>query len=103
VLDDGDWWDLGTREQYLAVHRHFAESGRTGAGLCRIHPTASIAPSAKISAATAIGANAIIGENASLVDCIVWENSEIAPGAQLKNCIVTASRQVEGTHADVDL
>ena len=106
VIDEGCWWDLGTREQYLAVHRHFAECEKTGgadyAGLDRIHPTAKIASSAKISAATAIGARAVIGENVSLKNCILWENSEIAPGAELENCIVTAGRRVEGAHADSD-
>jgi len=106
VLDEGHWWDLGTRKQYLAVHRHFAEcSGNNAAdltGFIPIHPTARISPSAKISDATAIGENAIIGENVSLKNCVIWENAEIAPGARLENCIVTAGKRVEGEHADQD-
>src|ERR1700677_351660 len=26
VLDEGHWWDLGTREQYLAVHRYLKDT-----------------------------------------------------------------------------
>ena len=107
VIDEGHWRDLGTREQYLAVHRLFPEHGPTGdevggAGLCRIHPSARIAPSAKISPTTAVGAHAVVGENAALDGCILWHNSEITPGTQLKNCIVTAGRRVKGSHADLD-
>ena len=79
VIDDGHWWDLGTREQYLGVHRAIAESG--SADVDWIAPDACISPSAKIEGATAIGANARIGEGARLRDCIVWENAEVAPGA----------------------
>jgi mannose-1-phosphate guanylyltransferase len=97
VLDEGAWWDLGTREQYLAVHRalHTPQSAW-------IHPTAGIAPTAQIQGATAIGAGVVVGENAELRDCIVWENAEIAAGSSLRNCIVTSGQRVEGTHADAD-
>ena len=100
VIDEGRWWDLGTREQYLAAHQQLAES--TDNRLCMIHPSSRIASSAKISPATAVGAGAIIGADVTLDDCIIWENAEIAPGAELKNCIVTAGRKVEGRHSDAD-
>ena len=97
VIDEGRWWDLGTREQYLAVHRavHTPQSAW-------IHESARIAPTARIQGATAIGAGASVGGNAELHDCIVWENAEIAAGSSLRNCIVTAGQRVEGTHADTD-
>jgi NDP-sugar pyrophosphorylase family protein len=111
VLDEGDWWDLGTREQYLAVHRHIFDFGFRISDFGKtlecaspnwIHATASIAPTARILGATAIGAGAVVGENAELRDCIVWENAQIAAGSSLRNCIVTAGQRVEGTHADAD-
>jgi NDP-sugar pyrophosphorylase family protein len=103
VLDEGDWWDLGTREQYLAVHRHLKNIPHSAFRIPHwIHPTASIAPTALIQGATAIGAGAVVGENAELRDCIVWKNAQIAAGSSLRNCIVTAGQRVEGTHADAD-
>lgn len=103
VLDEGDWWDLGTREQYLAVHRHLKNIPNSEFRIPNwIHSSARIAPTAQISDATAIGENAVIGENAYLSDCILWENVEIAAGSSLRNCIVTAGRRVEGTHANSD-
>ena len=100
VIDDGQWWDLGTREQYLAVHRSITDCGLRIADW--IHPSAQISPTAKIEGATAIGANARIGDGAQLRDCIVWENAEVAPGAVLERCIVTDGARAEGTPRDHD-
>lgn len=105
VIDEGHWWDLGTREEYLAAHRQITQREFiTGEGtrLQRIHPSASIDPTARISERTAVGANSVIGGNASITDCILWENAHIAPGSILKNCIITAGSRVDGTHADED-
>ena len=124
VIDDGHWWDLGTREQYLDVHR-FLKTGKripdTGkeeelsanaenlsgirypvSGLSWIHPTAQVSPRAKIEGATVIGPGAKVGDGAVLTDCIVWENAEIGFGSCLENCIVTAGQRVQGAHRDTD-
>ena len=100
VIDDGHWWDLGTREQYLAVHRWMADSQSPIAEW--IAASAHISPDAKIEGATAIGANARIGAGARLRDCLIWENAEVAPGAVLDRCIVTDGARAEGTHRDRD-
>ncbi len=42
VIDDGNWWDLGTREQYLAVHKHLASDENWIAETAQIDPTAKI-------------------------------------------------------------
>ncbi len=125
VIDDGHWWDLGTREQYLDVHR-FLKTGKVEAsrlaplfsirnpqsairnsssplsGLSWIHPTAQVSPRAKITGATAIGPRAKVGDGAALSDCIVWEDAEIGFGSCLENCIVTAGQRVQGAHRDTD-
>ncbi len=97
VIDDGNWWDLGTREQYLAVHAHL------DAGKSWIAETAQIDPSAQITGSTAIGSGTKIGAHASLQNCIVWEGAEIAPGSLLNDCIVTAGSRVSGIHSHADL
>lgn len=106
VIDDGHWWDLGTREQYLAVHREFAThppSTRNHQLSAWIHPTAQIAPSAHLSGAVAVGEGAVIGEHASLHDCVVWERARIAGGSLLNDCIVTEDAEVNGLHSHADL
>ncbi len=88
VIDDGEWWDLGTPEQYLAVHRALRKSEVGNRNSEWITPSANIAPDAQISGATAIGERARIREGARLHDCVVWEDVEVAPGAKLEGCIV---------------
>ncbi len=100
VIDHGRWWDLGSREQYLAVHQTLAqEKTRPGEW---IHPTAQVAADAQMIGATAVAAGARIGAGAVLRDCIVWENAEVAPGADLTRCIVTRAARAEGTRTDFD-
>ncbi|MES2569365.1 MAG: sugar phosphate nucleotidyltransferase [Verrucomicrobiota bacterium] len=98
VIDQGQWWDLGTREQYLAVHNHLANGS-----LDWIDPSARIASSAQVTGASAIGAGVTIGANASLHDCIVWEGARIAEGSLLNQCVITADAEVHGIHSHADL
>lgn len=98
VVDGGDWWDLGTREQVLAVH------GALAAGEAPwIADLAVVDPSARLLGATAVGAGAVVGAGALLEDTVVWAGARIEPGAVLRRCIVTAEALVSGTHTDADL
>lgn len=99
VIDDGQWWDLGTREQYLAVHAALAARG----GAPWVHSSAQVAASARILEASAIGAGARIGAGAEVRDSIIWPGAEIADGSFLNQCIVTAASPVSGTHSAADL
>jgi NDP-sugar pyrophosphorylase family protein len=99
VIDEGRWWDLGNRENYLAVHRELAATQSAP----WIHPTAQIAPSAAIRGATAIGPGVRVGEHASLHDCLVWDGAEIASGSLLNHCIITDDQRVEGIHSHADI
>jgi NDP-sugar pyrophosphorylase family protein len=106
VIDDGHWRDLGTREQYLAVHRDFAAQQPPTIDRqlsAWIHPAAQIAPSAHLTGAVAVGAGAVIGEHASLHDCVIWERAKIAAGSLLNDCIVTEAAEVSGLHSHADL
>jgi NDP-sugar pyrophosphorylase family protein len=98
-LDGGDWWDLGTREQYLAVHQTLREADPQA---CWIDPSAQIDPTARLTGATYVGPGAQIGAHAQLHDCILWEGTHIAPESELNRCIVTASQSVSGRHQDAD-
>ncbi len=98
VIDSGDWWDLGTREQILAVHQ-----ARVAEGAPWISPSAFIDSSASILGATAIGNRASIGADAVLEDCVIWEGAVVAAGSKLRRCILTANARVEGVHVDADL
>ncbi len=98
VIDDGHWWDLGSREHYLGVHRDLAHDRPAP----WIDPSAEVAADAQILGATAIGAGARIGAGAILRDSLVWDGAAVAPGAHLARCIVTTGAQAGGARTDAD-
>jgi NDP-sugar pyrophosphorylase family protein len=99
VIDEGCWWDLGNRENYLDVHASLA----TGKSAPWIHPTAQVAPSAVVRGATAIGAGVRIGPDARISDSLIWDGAEIASSTVLDRCIVTDGQRVEGSHSHADI
>ncbi len=96
VIDEGDWFDLGSREQYLEVHRHLG-------GGPWIDPCTQIAPDARITGASAIGAGAKIGAGALIHDSLVWAGGSVAAHARLDRCIVAGGRVAAGSLCDVDV
>jgi len=99
VIDEGDWRDLGTREQYLDVHRALRAADPLA---CWVHPTAQVDPTARLTGATFVDAGAKIGAHAHLHDCILWEGTVIAKQSTLTRCIVTENQTACGCHTDVD-
>lgn len=100
VIDEGEWWDLGTREQLLALHAHLRLAHPAASWVA---PDARIAPNALLSGATTIGAGASIGSGARLHDTLVWNGAVIEAGAELSGCIVTGQERISGRHSAVDL
>ncbi len=96
VIDEGQWWDLGTRDQIIAAHRHHQ------AGTPRIDPTARVEPGARITGACAIGPHCVVEKGAQLHDTILWSGVTIKAGSQLTRCIVTDHQTVDGNHIDRD-
>jgi len=113
LIDEGDWRDLGTRGEYLRVHRDLRAQQPPGIMFPRygapdpgwrdwIDPTAMIAPDAHVLGASVVGAGARVGAGASIEETILWPGAEIASGATLKNCIVRTARIASGEVADQD-
>ena len=111
--DEGDWYDLGTRGEYLRVHRDLHAQHPPGTVFPRygapdpgwrdwIDPTAVIAPDARMLGASVVGAGARVGAGAVIEDTILWPGAEIASGAVLKNCIVRTAQTADGQAADRD-
>lgn len=99
VVDEGDWWDLGTREQYLEVHRVLREANPSANW---IDPTARIGDGVRITGATVVGPGAEIGDGAELHDSVLWDGTRIAKESALNRCIVTDGQRVAGSHLDAD-
>lgn len=108
VLDEGQWWDLGSRQAYLEAHQAMIELGSSfpsfgaAAPLKAIATTAQIAATAVLCGLNVIGADAIVSPGAVLENCILWPGAAIAPGAHLKNCIVRSGITAEGVHTGRD-
>lgn len=77
VLDEGRWWDLGTREEYLAA-------------CAALGQPQWVAPTARI------------GPGAVLHDSLVWEKATVHPGTHLTRCVVTDGAEASGEHQDTD-
>lgn len=107
IVDEGLWFDLGTRESYLEVHRILKPGGRVLSYLGKdwpvpVHASAHVSASARLEGACAIGAGALVGEEAFLKDCVLWENSIVAPGSRLERCVVRDGRTAGGIISDTD-
>lgn len=96
VIDDGEWYDLGTRDQYLAVHESLG-------GGPWIHPTATIARDAKITGASAIGAHACVGAGARIDNSLIWDRAIVEAGAELSRCIVATGQHAAGRLENLDI
>lgn len=111
IADDGHWWDLGNREQYLAVHRELAAgTPLLASGISPlthpapwIAPGAEVAPDAVITGASAIGETARVASGARLHDTIIWPGAEVASDSELTACVVTEGARVSGRHLQADL
>ncbi|MFL6569770.1 MAG: sugar phosphate nucleotidyltransferase [Chthoniobacterales bacterium] len=109
IIDEGHWWDVGTREAYLQLHRDLPELGfpryriRDRRWCATVHPTARIGAGVELRGASVVGAGAHVGEGAILEDTIVWPRAQIASRSWLRNCIVRANRTAEGTLSDIDI
>jgi NDP-sugar pyrophosphorylase family protein len=105
VLDEGSWWDLGTREKYLEVHEALATADFFGDGRewrTPIAPTARVATNAQLAGFLSMGPNAEVERGSELTDCILWEGARVLAGSKLTRCVVTAARTAAGEHTGVD-
>ena len=109
VIDEGEWWDLGTRDAYLDAHLAIAGSSFPGyldgpaASPERAAEGADIAKDAEIDKASHVGHGARIGAGAKLVNSVVWPGAEVAGGAELRRCVVLGGHSTSGHHEGADL
>jgi NDP-sugar pyrophosphorylase family protein len=105
VLNEGRWFNLGSRAEYLTVHGTICEGWRPPYVSApewpqRVAPDATIDPAAEVRGCSVIGAGCHVGPGAVIDDSILWPGARIASHAQLKNCIVRTRRRAEGALSD---
>ncbi len=109
VIDDGEWWDVGTRAAYMQLHRDLPAMAFPAYNLgdrswcAAVHPTAKIGVGAELRGCSVVGAGAEIGAGTILEDTIVWPRAQISSRSELRNCIVRAGQKAEGILRDTDL
>jgi NDP-sugar pyrophosphorylase family protein len=99
VIDSGEWWDIGSRERYLAIHRQLAPGQLAPVPPAPwIDPSATIAPDARLLGATAVGPRTSIGRGAVVENSVVWCDVAIHSDARIENCVVLSGAEVSGEH-----
>lgn len=98
--NDTLWLDLGTHEAYLDAHREDSPVAPLPENW--IHPGSSIDPTARV-VRSVVDAGCVIGAGAVIRDSVLWPETQVAPGAQLTNCIVYSSTPATGTRHKADL
>jgi NDP-sugar pyrophosphorylase family protein len=109
ISDKGQWFNIGSRREYLAVHRTIQNENWRPAYLSerdwpiRIGADARIDSTARLSGFYSIGAGCQIGAGAIIEDTILWPGAQIASRSHLRNCIVRSQRKAEGDLSDTDI
>jgi mannose-1-phosphate guanylyltransferase len=109
VLDDGKWFNIGSRGEYLAVHRIIQEErwkpGYVGTAEwpVQVATDAVVDPSARLSGYCSVGPRCRVEADATLENTILWPGAQIASRSHLRNCIVRSDRKAEGEQHDCDI
>ena len=109
VMDDGKWFNISSRSEYLEVHRTILrENWKPDFVKLRDWPqrmtrSAIVDSSAQLRGCTVVGANCRVGAEAVLDDTIVWPDAEIASQSRLEACIVRSRKKVSGIHHCTDI
>jgi mannose-1-phosphate guanylyltransferase len=102
VLEEGSWFNVGNRSEYLRLHRIIAREHWRPAYLAELNwpasvdPGAKVSPGAEISDDSWVGANSLIESAAKLRNAIAWPNSIIRTRVELTECIVAGREVGEG-------
>src|SRR5207249_8344072 len=103
VLNDGKWFNIGSRTQYLEIHHLIADGWRlrhveTPEWPIRMATSATVAASAQFSGFCSIGADCSVGDDAIIEDTILCPGAEVTSKSHLQGGIVRANRTDSGAH-----
>jgi mannose-1-phosphate guanylyltransferase len=109
VSNEGKWFNIGSRKEYLAVH-HAIQEERWKPGYLTtpewpmtVAEDARVDSTARLSGFCSVGAGCQIGAEATLENTILWPGAQIASRSHLRNCIVRSERKAEGHLSDTDI
>jgi mannose-1-phosphate guanylyltransferase len=108
VVEEGRWFNVGKRAEYLRIHRVIAQERWRPAYLAEanwpapVDPGAKVSPGAEISEDSWVGPNSLIESAVKLRNAIAWPNSIIRTGVELNECIVAGREVREGVFDEYD-
>jgi NDP-sugar pyrophosphorylase family protein len=108
ILDEQEWFNIGSRQEYLGIHRTVVTSGWRPTYLTEASWPTTIADSAvvsqgvEIAGACWIGSECRIEPRAFLQDVVVWPRSIIRSDAHLSECVVAGAEVGPGTFCRTD-
>ena len=109
VMNDGRWFNIGSRTEYLDVHRiilrdrwtpHYVQLREWPE---RVAKSAIVDSSAQLRGCSVVGENCQVGAEALLEDTILWPASKIASKTRLHGCIVRSEKKVSGVYRNSDI
>tara|TARA_B100000965_G_C19596246_1_gene760386 strand:+ start:2082 stop:3032 length:951 start_codon:yes stop_codon:yes gene_type:complete len=110
VIDEGEWWDLGTRDSYLDAHKKIPLStfpsyrNQLNEPLINSNSkTSSIHESCFIDESSFIGENSIIEANTRIINSVIWPGAKIIQGSSLERCIVRHKQTAKGKLENEDI
>ncbi len=109
VLEDGKWFNIGSRTEYLEVHRAISKESwkphyvKTPGWSEPIAASAYVDPSAQVRGYSVVGADCRVGKDAILEDTILWPGAQIASRSKLRGCIVRSRCKASGVHHNIDI
>ena len=110
VIDEGEWWDLGTRNSYLDAHEKIPMSvfpnyiNQSNEPLIDSSSKGSnIHESCFIDKSSFIGENSVIEANTRIINSVIWPGAKIIEGASLKRCIVRHKQTAKGKLENEDI
>jgi mannose-1-phosphate guanylyltransferase len=109
VLSEKKWFNIGTRADYLEVHRTIAHESWKPAYVTEtqwpnwVAADATVSPTAKLVGFYSIGTGCSVGNDVMLENSILWPGAQIASRSCLQNCIVRSHRKAQGALHDLDI
>lgn len=109
VMNDGKWFNIGSRTQYLDVHRRILREDwkpyyvKIHDWPERIAKSAVVDATAEVRGCSVIGEHCRVGAEAILEDTILWPGAQIASQSRLQGCIVRSEKKASGIHRNIDI
>ena len=109
LMDDGKWFNIGSRREYLEVHRASLRDNwkpyylQTSSWPEPVAASAIVDASAELHGCSVVGEDCRVGAEVVLQDTILWPGAQIASQSQLQGCIVRSEKKVSGIHRNIDL